>query len=297
LCGHPNAEPDLTDAGTVEAFFRRYQPRYVFHAGGRAGGINANAKYPADLCDDNLRATVNVIRAAHRHGVAKLLYLASSCTYPRLCRQPMREADLWGGFLEPTNQAYAAAKLAGIALCQAYRQQYGSDFIVGIATNCFGIGDDFSLEDSHVVAALIRRFHEAKRRGDRLVVVWGSGTPRREFLFADDLAEACILVMQKYSDRDPINLGGGQDVSIRELAETIRRVVGFSGELEFDTSQPDGMPFKSLDASKLLSLGWRPRVAFEDALVQTYKAFLETSETTTCAGEASSLRTKRGADP
>jgi GDP-L-fucose synthase len=274
LHGYPGEEPRLTDAAAVEAFFARLRPQYVFHAGGRSGGIVANTRYPAELIYDNLLSSTHVIAAAHAHNVRKMLYLASSCTYPRLCAQPMREAELWSGPLEPTNAAYAVAKLAAVQLCQAYRQQYGADFVAGIPANAFGAEDDFSADDSHVIGALLRRFHEAKGRGDATVTVWGSGSPRREFIFADDLAEACICVMQNYCDPAPINLGSGCDVSIAELAEMVRQVVGFRGKLEFDPSKPDGMPRKTLDGRKLSALGWRPRVALPDALAQTYQGYL-----------------------
>lgn len=274
LHGAPGQAPPLTSSAAVEEFFARVEPEYVFHAGGRSGGIAANAEHPAELICDNLLSGVHVIDAAHRYGVKKLLYLASSCSYPRLCAQPMREEQLFGGPLEPTSAAYATAKLAGIKLCQAYRQQYGDDFIAGVPADAFGPGDDFRPEHSHVVAALLRRFHEARERGDEAVVVWGSGSPRRDFLFVDDLADACLVAMRRYSSPEPINLGGGRDTSIAELAETIRRVVGFPGRLEFDRSKPDGMPLKALDATKLLALGWRPKVTFEDALAATYQAYL-----------------------
>ena len=231
--------------------------------------------FPADLMQDNLLSSTHVIGSAHRHGVRKLLYLASSCSYPKLCPQPMRVADLMSGPVEPTNEAYAVAKLAGIKLCQAYRRQYRHDFIVGIPANVFGPGDDFSLENSHVIAALIRKMHEASLRGDDRVEVWGSGSARREFLFADDLANACIQVMLDYSHEEPINLGGGPVLSVGELAEIIRRVVGFAGRLEFDPSKPDGMPMKGLESSRLERLGWRPQVGFEDALGITYQWYLD----------------------
>lgn len=280
LHGGSGQAPRLTSPAAVDEFFARVQPQYVFHAGGRSGGIAENSQHPAELIYDNLLSAVHVIDAAHRHGVKKLFYLASSCSYPRLCPQPMREEQLFGGPLEPTSAAYATAKLAGARLCQAYRQQYGADFIVGIPADAFGPGDDFRPEHSHVIAALLRRFHEAKLRGDQAVAVWGSGSPRRDFLFVDDLADACILVMRRYSAPEAINLGGGRDTSIAELAETIRRVVGFPGRLEFDRSKPDGMPLKALDATKLRALGWRPRVTFEDALAITYQAFLAGLATT-----------------
>ena len=266
LCNDVEEEVDLTAARDVEAYFQRVRPEYVFFAAGRSGGIGANMSFPAELMQDNLLSSIHVIDSAHRHGVRKLLYLASSCSYPKLCPQPMRVADLMSGPVEPTNEAYAVAKLAGIKLCQAYRRQYGDDFIVGIPANAFGPGDDFSLENSHVIAALIRKMHEAARRGDDRVEVWGTGSARREFIFADDLADACIHVMLDYCHEEPINLGGGPVLSIGELARTIRRVVGFTGRLEFDPSKPDGMPMKGLESSRLEGLGWRPRVDFEDAL-------------------------------
>ncbi len=274
LHGYPGEEPSLTSFAHVEAFFAGVRPEYVFHAGGRSGGIAANREHPAELIHDNLLSSALVIDAAHRYGVRKLLYLASSCSYPRLCPQPMHESQLFGGPLEPTSEAYATAKLAGIKLCQAYRQQYGNDYIVGIPTDTFGVDDDFQPESSHVIAALVRRFHETKQRGGDWVTVWGTGSPRRDFLFVDDLADACILVLGEYSQREPINLGGGCDTSIAELAELIGRVVGFRGRLEFDASQPDGMPLKALDATKLLALGWRPKVPLEEALARTYQGYL-----------------------
>ena len=274
ICGDTQEEPDLCDASAVRAFFAKHRPEYVFHAGGRSGGIVANIKHPAELIYDNLLAGVHVIHASHTHHVRKLMYLASSCSYPKAGKQPLRETELMTGSLEPTNEAYATAKLAGIKLCQAYRQQYGDDFIVGISTNGFGVGDDFSPEDSHVIGALIRRIHEAKIGGQPRVTVWGTGRPRREFLWADDLADAAIFAMNHYSDAEPINLGGGIDLSIGELAERICRVIGFQGSLEFDATKPDGMSRKALDASKLLNLGWRPQMPLDDALAATYQAFL-----------------------
>jgi GDP-L-fucose synthase len=275
--GYDNAlgeQIDLCSAASVESFFDRHRPEFVIHAGGRSGGIAANARSPAELAYDNLLTAAHVVHAAHTHGVRRLLYLASSCSYPRLCPQPMKEEDLLTGPLEPTNEAYAVAKLAGMKLCQAYRQQYGDDFFVGIPANAFGPGDDFSPEDSHVIAALMRRFHEARSRGDAVVSIWGTGRPRREFIFVDDLADACLFVLEHYHDAAPLNLGGGTDLSIAVLAEKIRDVVGFAGRLEFDDSRPDGMPLKALDASKLLRLGWQPIVDFDDGLRQTYEAFL-----------------------
>jgi GDP-L-fucose synthase len=276
IVGRPGEEPDLTDATKVDAFFARTAPDYVFLAAGRSGGIGANQKYPAELMLDNLLVECHVIHSAYRHGVKKLLYLASSCCYPKHCPQPMSVESLLTGPLEPTNEAYAVAKIAGIKLCQAYRQQYGVNFIVGIPANVFGPGDDFSLEDSHVIAALIRKMHEAKVLGAESVEIWGTGTPRREFIFADDLADACIFAMREYNDAEPINLGGGTDLSIAELAELVKEVVGYRGKLRFDTSKPDGMPLKALDSNRLMAMGWRPATPFRIALTETLNAYLQT---------------------
>lgn len=271
IAGWPGKEPDLTDAVQVDAFFARTAPEYVFLAAGKSGGIGANQRYPAELIYNNLLVACHVVQSAYRHGVKKLLYLASACSYPRHCPQPMRVESLLTGPLEPTNEAYAMAKIAGIKLCQAYRQQYGANFIAGIPATAFGPGDDFSPEDSHVIPALMRKLHEAKVLGAPSVELWGSGTPRREFIFADDLADACIFVMREYDGAEPINLGGGVDLSIRELAEIIREGVGYAGELRFDASRPDGMPRKALDSSALLKMGWRPRDCFQTALSVTYE--------------------------
>lgn len=275
IVGRPGEEPDLTDAALVEDFFARTTPDYVFLAAGKSGGIAANQKYPAELMLDNLLVECHVIHSAYRYGVKKLLYLASSCSYPKQCPQPMRVESLLTGPPEPTNEAYAVAKIAGIKLCQAYRQQYGANFIVGIPANTFGPGDDFSTEDSHVIPALIRKMHEAKERCLESVDIWGTGTPRREFIFADDLADACIFVMRKYDNAQPINLGGGSDLSIKELATLIKEVVGYPGELRFDTSKPDGTPLKALDSSKLKEMGWRSKTPFRSALSATYDWFLQ----------------------
>jgi len=275
IVGKPGEEPDLTDATSVDEFLSRLLPEYVFMAAGKSGGILPNQRYPADLMLDNLLVECNVIRAAYQHRVKKLLYLASSCCYPRHCPQPMRVESLLTGSLEPTNEAYAVAKIAGIKLCQAYRQQYGANFIVGIPANAFGPGDDFSPEDSHVIAALIRKMHQAKRKGTPTVEIWGTGTPRREFIFADDLADACLFVMQKYDGTEPINLGGGTDLSIGELAQLTKEVVGYEGELRFDTSRPDGMPLKALYSSPLMAMGWNQVTSFRDAVSATYNWFRE----------------------
>lgn len=266
--------PTLTDVRCVDALFARIAPQYVFVTAGKSGGIEANQKYPADLMRDNLLVVSHVLDAAYRHGVTKLLYLASSCSYPRTCPTPMRVESLLTGPLEKTNEPYAVAKIAGITLCRAYRQQYATNFISGIPADVFGPGDDFSAENSHVLAALVRRMHEAKLRGDETVEVWGTGAPRREFIYSDDLADACIFVMDRYEADAPVNLGGGTELSIKELATLIKEVVEYRGQLCFEASKPDGMPAKMLDWSVLRAMGWRPSVLLRDALRRTYDGFL-----------------------
>ncbi|MFA5193910.1 MAG: GDP-L-fucose synthase [Verrucomicrobiia bacterium] len=275
IAGTGAGAPDLTTAATVEAFFAQAKPACVLVAAGRSGGISANQKYPADLMLNNLQVITHVLAAAHRHGVAKLLYLASSCIYPRQCPQPMNVASLMTGPMELTSEPYAMAKLSGIKLCQAYRRQHGAHFISGIPADVFGPGCKFNAEDSHVVPALMLKMHETKKNGAGSVEVWGTGSPRREFIFADDVADACVFVMREYDDNEPINLGGGADLSIREAAEAIRRVVGYTGELRFDVSKPDGAPLKRLDSSRLLAMGWRPVTSFESGLQATYRSLLE----------------------
>ncbi len=272
-CGE---EPDLTDAVKVDAFFARAVPEYVFLAAGRSGGIHANQKYPADLIRDNLLVECHVIHSAYRYGVKKLFYLASSCSYPKNCPQPMRVESLMTGKLEPTNEAYAVAKIAGMVMCQAYRQQYGANFIIGMPADTFGPGDDFSLEDSHVIPALIRKMHEAKSLSADSVDLWGTGRPRRDFIFAPDLADASIFIMQNYDNPCPINLGSGTSLSIKEAALLIQQVVGYQGVLSFDASKPDGMPLKALDSTILTSMGWKPRTPLRSALAVTYDWFLRT---------------------
>ncbi|MBK35745.1 MAG: GDP-L-fucose synthase [SAR202 cluster bacterium] len=270
----PRSAPELTEAEQVDRFFATTAPEYVFMAAGESGGISANQRFPARLMLDNLLVESNVIRAAFDHGTTKLLYLASSCIYPKDCPQPMRESAVLTGALEPTNEAYAVAKIAGMKLCQAYNQQYGADaktkFITCIPANVFGPGDDFDLEESHVIPSLIRRMHEAKLSGAPQVEIWGSGKPRREFIFSQDLADACITVMNDYDESEPINVGVGSDLSIGELARQIQEVVGYAGELTFNTSRPDGIPAKLLDSSQLMARGWRPTVSLPQALKQTY---------------------------
>lgn len=263
-------EPELSNADQVDAFFAQTNPEYVFLVAGKSGGIGANQKYPAELMYDNLIVESNVIHTAYRYKTRKLLYLASSCCYPKHCPQPMRVESLLTGPLESTNEAYAVAKIAGIKLCQSYRQQYGVNFIAGIPANIFGPGNDFSLEDSHVISALIRKMHEAKLRNQDSVEIWGTGTPRRDFIFADDLADACIFIMQEYDENEPINLGTNNDFSIKELAILIKRIIRYSGELIFDPSKPDGMPVKILDTSKLHEMGWSSQTLFENSLSRTY---------------------------
>ena len=269
-----HGELDLTDQRAVAEFFAHQRPQYVFLAAARVGGILANSTYPVEFLRDNLAIQTNVIDSAWRNGVRKLLFLGSSCIYPRLAPQPMLEDCLLTGALEPTNEAYAIAKIAGLKMCQAYRRQYGFDAICAMPTNLYGPGDNFSAADSHVLPALLRRFHEAKEGGAAEVVIWGSGRPRREFLYVDDLADACLFLMQRYQDERPINVGWGRDQTIAELAETLARVVGFSGRTRYDASKPDGTPRKLLDTSRLTELGWTPRTELAAGIRSTYEWFL-----------------------
>ena len=268
-------EPDLTDKNAVEALFEKIKPDFVFLVAGMSGGVSANIKYPADLMLDNLLIECQVMRSAHRYGTRKLMYFASSCSYPRSCPQPMRVESLMSGPLEPTNEAFATAKIAGIKLCQAYRAQYGTNMITVIPANVFGPGDDFSTEDSHVIAALMTKMHRAKASGTDAVEVWGSGSPRREFIFADDVADAAIFLMSEYSSEMPINVGNGSEVSIREIAEAIQQIVGYQGSLKFNASLPDGMPMKMLDSTPLNAMGWQPKFSLRAGLEATYRWFIE----------------------
>ncbi len=270
-----HAELDLTEQAQVRDFFASEQIDEVYLAAAQVGGIHANNTYPADFIHRNLMIQSNVIHEAWRHGVRKLLFLGSSCIYPRLAEQPIKEAYLMTGPLEPTNEPYAIAKIAGIKMCESYQRQYGADFRSVMPTNLYGPGDNYHPENSHVIPALIRRFHEAKQNGADKVVVWGSGTPRREFLYVDDMAEACLHVMaldratyERHTSPQlsHINVGTGEDATIREVAEVIRKAVGFEGRLEFDPSKPDGAPRKLMDSSRLFSLGWRPGVRLGDGL-------------------------------
>ena len=268
-----HAELDLTDQGAVDAFFASERPEYVFLAAARVGGIHANSTYPADFIRDNLAIQTNVIHSAWKHGARKLLFLGSSCIYPRDCPQPIKEEYLLTGPLEPTNEWYAIAKIAGIKLCQAYRKQYGFDAICAMPTNLYGPGDNYHPENSHVVPALIRRFHEAKLRGDKDVVIWGTGTPLREFLHVDDLAEACLLLMQRYGGEQIVNVGSGEEVSIAQLAQLIAKAVGYQGRLVFDASKPDGTPRKLLDLSRLAAFGRTPKTSLADGIGEAYAWF------------------------
>lgn len=266
---------DLTRQSAVDGFFAEHRPEYVFLAAAKVGGIWANNAYPAEFLCDNIAIGTNVIDAAHRFGTRKLLYLGSSCVYPKNAPQPLREEYLLTGSLEPTNEWYAIAKIAGLKMCQAYRRQHGFNAISAMPTNLYGPEDNFSLQSSHVMPALIRKFHEAKERGDATVEVWGTGTPRREFLHVDDLADACLFLMERYEEEQWINVGWGRDETIAELATTIARVVGFGGSLRFDTSKPDGTPRKLLDTARISALGWNPRIHLEDGIRSTYAWFLE----------------------
>jgi GDP-L-fucose synthase len=266
-------ELDLTDQAQVEHFFASEQPEYVFLAAAKVGGIHANDTYPAEFIRDNLAIQTNVIHSAWKHGAKKLLFLGSSCIYPRDCPQPIKEEYLLTGTLEPTNAWYAVAKIAGLKMCQAYRKQYGFDVIVAMPTNLYGPGDNYHAENAHVVPALIRRFHEAKFADAPEVAIWGSGRPRRELMHVDDLADALLLLMHRYSDAAMVNVGSGQEVSIAELARTIADVVGYRGELRFDTSQPDGTLRKRLDTARLDALGWHAQIPLQQGLRQTAEAF------------------------
>ena len=271
LITRTHAELELLDAVAVQEFFAETKPEFVFLAAAKVGGIHANSTYPADFMRVNLMIQTNVIHEAWRHGVEKLMFLGSSCIYPKLCPQPIKEEYLLTGELESTNDAYALAKIAGIKTCQSYNQQYGTNFISVMPANLYGINDNFHPENSHVLPALIRKFHEAKLSNAESVSIWGNGTARREFLHTDDLAEAVLFLMENYDDSEIINVGCGEDQTIRELAETIQKVVGFSGCLDYDTSFPNGTPQKILDISKINSLGWKPRIPLKEGLKQVYQ--------------------------
>lgn len=267
-------ELDLRSQEGVQRFFQREKPEFVFLAAAKVGGILANNTYRADFLYQNLAIQNNVIHFAHQYGVRKLMFLGSSCIYPKLAPQPLQEDSLLTGPLEPTNEPYAIAKIAGIKMCESYRQQYGDDFISVMPTNLYGINDNYHPENSHVLPALIRKIHEAKTTDSPHVTIWGSGKPMREFLFADDLADACVFLMQHYSDSQFINIGVGTDISIRDLAELIKEVIAYDGELKFDRSKPDGTPRKLMDVSRLTALGWRPSVTLRDGIKLAYRDFL-----------------------
>jgi GDP-L-fucose synthase len=274
-----SAELDLRRQADVDAFFAAEKPQYVVLAAAKVGGILANSTYPAQFLHDNIAIAANVIDAAGRNGVVKLLNLGSSCIYPKLAPQPIPEGALLTGPLEPTNRAYAVAKIAAIELCDAYRIEYGCDFISAMPTNLYGPGDNFDLQSSHVLPALIRKFVEAKEAGAPSVTVWGTGTPKREFLYVDDLADACVFLMERFSEPGPINVGTGEDLSIGDLARLVRSVVGYPGEIVFDTTKPDGTPRKLMDVSRLAGAGWRATTSLEEGLRRTVAWYLENRAT------------------
>jgi GDP-L-fucose synthase len=266
-----DAEPNLSDRPDVSAFFARTQPEFVFLVAGKVSGIAGNQQWPADLMLDNLLAVTNVIPTAWESQVRKLLYLGSSCIYPKAAQQPFHVSSLGTGPMEPTSEAYAVAKLAGMKLCEAYRRQHNAAFITAISGDAYGPGDDFSIENSHVASGLLRRIHDARIERRPFVEIWGSGNPRREFIYADDLADACIFAMQRHDGAEPLNLGSGEDISIADLAGLIKEVVGYEGDLKFDSGKPDGMPFKALDSSTLRGMGWEPLWKLRRGLEETYR--------------------------
>lgn len=273
-----HAELDLTDQQAVRDFYVAEKPDYVFIAAAKVGGIHANNAYPADFIYQNLMIECNLIHGAYQEGVKKLLFLGSTCIYPKLAPQPMKEEDLLTGSLESTNEPYAVAKIAGIKMCSSYNRQYGTNFMSVMPTNLYGANDNYHPQDSHVLPALIRRMHEAKMRGDKQVTAWGTGNARREFLSSDDMADACVFLMERFDAKDLdefINIGVGYDLTIREVVELVAKVVGFNGELLFDVSKPDGAPRKLVDSSRLAALGWKPQVALEDGLRSAYANFQE----------------------
>jgi GDP-L-fucose synthase len=275
LLKRDRSELDLGDSAAVTKFFQNEKPEVVIFAAAKVGGIKANNEQPVEFLLENLRVQNNVIAAAHESGVRKFLFLGSSCIYPKLAPQPIPESALLSGPLEPTNEAYAIAKIAGVKLCQAFSREYGANFISAMPTNLYGPNDNFDLETSHVLAALLRKAYEAKKSSARELVVWGTGTPRREFLYVDDCASACLFLLEKYDSPEIINVGCGEDISIHELAELICDVVGFDGELSWDKTKPDGTPRKLLDLSKLRGLGWTPTIPLRDGIAQTYEWFLK----------------------
>ena len=275
LIGRSHAELDLLDGAAVSELYSRERPEFVVIAAAKVGGIFANSHYPEDFLFQNLQIQNNLIHGARKAGVRKLLFLGSSCIYPRLAPQPLKEEYLLTGPLEPTNEWYAIAKIAGIKLCQACRRQHGSDFISVMPTNLYGPKDNYDLQNSHVLPALIRKFHEAKAANAPSVTCWGTGSPLREFLYVDDLARACVFLLENYSEDQFINIGSGQEVSVRQLTEAVKRVIGFAGDIVWDTTKPDGMPRKYLDSSRLFALGWRPQIDLETGIRLAYEDFLQ----------------------
>ena len=275
IVGLRHAELELTNQAEVETYFKIEKPQYVFLAAAKVGGILANNTYPAEFIYSNLEIQNNVIHACYQFGVKKMLFLGSSCIYPKFAAQPMTEDELLNGKLEPTNEPYAVAKIAGIVMCQSYNRQYGTNFVSVMPTNLYGINDNYHPDNSHVIPGLIRRFHDAKTANAPEVVVWGTGSPMREFLFADDLGDACVFVMRQYSGNDIVNIGSGVEVTIKTLAELIKKAVGYEGVLRFDATKPDGTPRKLLDVSKLTNLGWRAQTRLEDGLKAAYQNFLQ----------------------
>jgi GDP-L-fucose synthase len=278
ILARTSSELDLRNQAAVADFFADERPDYVFLAAAKVGGIWANNTYRADFLYDNLLIEANIIHSAYKNNVAKLLFLGSSCIYPKMAPQPLKEEYLLSGYLEATNEPYAIAKIAGIKLCEAYRSQYGCNFISAMPTNLYGPNDNYDLQGSHVLPALIRKFHEAKINGQSFVEVWGTGSPRREFLHADDLADACVFLMENYNDEPFVNIGTGEDVTIRELAELVKEAVGFAGELRWNTDKPDGTPRKLMDVSRLHNMGWQHRIDLQTGIVTTYQDFLHNQE-------------------
>ena len=278
IIARTSSELDLRNQAAVTDFFAEEQPEYVFLAAAKVGGILANNVYRADFLYENLMIEANIIHSAHQQGVSKLLFLGSSCIYPKMAPQPLKEDALLSGFLEPTNEPYAIAKIAGIKMCEAYRSQYGANFISAMPTNLYGPNDNYDLQGSHVLPALIRKFHEAKVNGQPFVEVWGTGSPFREFMHADDLAEACVYLMNNYDGEQFVNVGTGEELTIRELAEMVKDVVGFEGELRWNTDKPDGTPRKLMDVSRLQSMGYKHKIDLPTGLKQTYQDFLKNEE-------------------
>jgi len=270
-----HSELDLTDQASTEDFFKAERPEYVFIAAAKVGGIHANNTYPADFIMENMLIECNLIRSSYKYGVKKLLFLGSSCIYPKICPQPIKEEYLLTGPLEPTNEAYALAKISGIKMCQSYNRQYGTNFICAMPASLYGINDRFDLYNAHVIPAMIIKLHKAKLNNSPSVELWGTGTPLREFLYVDDMAEACLNLMQTYDGNDFINIGSGKEISIRALAETLKDVIGYKGELVFDTTKPDGTPRRVLDNTKILQTGWKPKIEMEEGLRREYDYYLK----------------------